>query len=141
MKPTLLWAASSPSMPALAMRRPRKRLVAYATAKVTEKPPQKAATNPSSPHIVQGVIDKAREWSEYYGRPIHFGEFGCFTTADPVSRANFYRTFREIAEKAGIGWALWDWKAGFRYWNEKPGRPEPGMREALFARQASRTGR
>ena len=73
--------------------------------------------------------------------PIHFGEFGCFTTADPASRANYYRAFRETAEKAGIGWAIWDWKAGFRYWDEKAGRPEPGMREALFGRNASRTSR
>ena len=99
------------------------------------------ATNPCSPRIVQGAVDKAREWSEYYGRPIHFGEFGCFTTADPARRANYYRTFREAAEKAGIGWAIWDWKAGFRYWDEKAGRPEPGMREALFGRHASRTSR
>jgi endoglucanase len=99
------------------------------------------ATNPCSPRIVQGVVDRAREWSEYYGRPIHFGEFGCFTTADPASRANYYRTFREAAEKAGMGWAIWDWKAGFRYWDEKAGRPEPGMREALFGRPASRTSR
>ena len=74
----------------------------------------------------QGSIDQAREWSEYYGRPIHVGEFGCFTKADPVSRANYYRAFREAAEKARIGWAIWDWKAGFHYWNEKTGKPEPG---------------
>ena len=93
------------------------------------------ATNPSSPLAFQGSIDQAREWSEYYGRPIHIGEFGCFTTADPVSRANYYRSVRELAEKAGIGWAIWDWKAGFHYWNAKTGKPEPGMHEALFGRQ------
>jgi hypothetical protein len=26
--------------------------------------------------------------------------------------------------------------AGFRYWNEKTNQPEPGMREALFGRNA-----
>jgi endoglucanase len=99
------------------------------------------ATNPSSPHVVQAAIDKAREWSDYYGRPIHFGEFGCFTTADPISRANYYRTFREAAEKAGVGWAIWDWKAGFHYWDDKAGHPAPGMREALFGQTASRPRR
>jgi endoglucanase len=102
---------------------------------------QPTATNPSAPHVVKEVIDKAKEWSDYYGRPIHFGEFGCFTTADPASRANFYRAFREAAGQAGIGWAIWDWKAGFRYWDEKAGRPEPGMREALFGRPSSRASR
>ncbi len=99
------------------------------------------ATNPCAPHVIQAAVDKAKEWSEYYGRPMHVGEFGCFTTADPVSRANYYRAFRQAAEKAGIGWALWDWKAGFRYWDEKAGRPEPGMREALFGRAADPSGR
>ena len=40
-----------------------------------------------------------------------------------------------------MGWAIWDWKAGFRYWDEKAGRPEPGMHEALFGSPASRPGR
>jgi endoglucanase len=100
-----------------------------------------AATNPCSPRVIQAAVDKAREWSDDYGRPIHFGEFGCFTSADPASRANYYRAFREAAERAGIGWAIWDWKAGFRYWDDKAGRPEPGMREALLGRSATRTSR
>lgn len=102
---------------------------------------QPTASNPCSPRVIQSAIDKAREWSEYYGRPIHFGEFGCLATVDTLSRTNYYRTFREAAEKAGIGWALWDWKAGFRYWDDKAERPEPGMREALFGRGPSRRGR
>ena len=32
---------------------------------------------------------------------------------------------------------IWDWKAGFRYWNEKANQPEPGMREALFGSAAT----
>jgi hypothetical protein len=83
------------------------------------------------------LIDQAEEWSEYYGRPVHVGEFGCYTGADPVSRAHYYRAFRQAAEKADLGWAIWDWKAGFRYWNEKTHGAEPGMHEALFGRPAS----
>ncbi len=92
-----------------------------------------AATNPSGPHAFQGALDQAKEWSDYYGRPIHLGEFGAFTAADPGSRANYYRAVREAAAKAGFGWAIWDWKAGFRYWNQAESRPEPGLHEALFA--------
>ncbi len=92
------------------------------------------ASNPSSRRAFALSIDQAREWSEYYGRPVHVGEFGCFTTADGASRAHYYQAFREAAEEAGIGWAIWDWKAGFRYWNENAGRPEPGMRQALFGK-------
>ena len=78
-----------------------------------------AARTPSSPMAFQGLIDQAKEWSEYYGRPVHIGEFGCYTRADPASRAHYYRAFRQAAEQARFGWAIWDWKAGFHYWNEK----------------------
>lgn len=56
---------------------------------------------------------------------------------DDVSRVNFYRAFREAADELGLGWAMWDWKAGFHYWKEDGtgGAPDPpGMREALFPR-------
>ncbi len=92
------------------------------------------ASNPCSQRAFSGAIGQAREWSEYYGRPVHIGEFGCFSTADDSSRAHYCEAFRQTAEEAGIGWALWDWKAGFHYWNEKAGRPDPGMRQALFGR-------
>jgi endoglucanase len=92
------------------------------------------ATNPSSRRAFSGAIEEAREWSDYYGRPVHVGEFGCFTTADGASRAHYYQSFREAAEHAQIGWAIWDWKAGFHYWNEAAGRPESGMRQALFGK-------
>jgi endoglucanase len=91
-------------------------------------------SNPSSRRAFSVAIEDARKWSEYYGRPVHVGEFGCFTTADNASRAHYYQAFREAVEEAKIGWAIWDWKAGFHYWNEKTGRPEPGMRQALFGK-------
>ena len=93
-----------------------------------------AASNPCGSHVVHDTVREAKEWSDYYGRPIHFGEFGAIQFADPQSRANFAREFRQSCEHAGIGWALWDWKAGFRYWNEKSGAAEPGMHSALFGR-------
>ncbi len=94
------------------------------------------ASNPSSERFLKAAVERAAEWSRYYGRPIHLGEFGAFTTADPASRANYYRAFREALESAGIGWAIWDWKAGFRYWDEKANQPEPGMHEALFGQSS-----
>jgi endoglucanase len=93
--------------------------------------------NPSGPKAFLDVIKEAKEWSEYYGRPIHFGEFGAFTKADAQSRARYYRAFREAAEQAGIGWAIWDWRAGFHYWNEATDQPEPGMHRALFGSPAT----
>jgi endoglucanase len=91
--------------------------------------------NPSSPIAFEGKLKLARRWSDYYGRPIHLGEFGCFTTADPESRANFYAAFRRECDEEKIGWCIWDWSAGFRYWDKKNNRPMPGMREALFGKR------
>jgi endoglucanase len=99
---------------------------------------QPTASNPSSPMAFRGAIELAGEWSQYYGRPVHLGEFGCNMTADAESRAHYYRAVRESVEQAGLGWAAWDWKAGFRYWNARAARPEPGMSEALFGKTPAR---
>ncbi len=63
---------------------------------------------------------------------MHVGEFGCYELADPTSRANFYRDMRETMDRLGLGWAMWDWKAGFKYWDGPQGRPAPGLPEAMF---------
>jgi endoglucanase len=90
------------------------------------------AQNPSSPIAFEGRLKYCRAWSDYYGRPIHLGEFGCYTTADPESRVCFYAAFRHALEEDKMGWAIWDWSDGFRYWDKAKNQPVPGMREALF---------
>ncbi|MEY2465910.1 MAG: endoglucanase, partial [Verrucomicrobiota bacterium] len=92
------------------------------------------AQNPSSAGAFADKLKFARAWSDYYGRPIHVGEFGCFTKADEESRARFYAAFRRVAEENQLGWAIWDWSAGFRYWDKPKNQPMPGMRDALFGR-------
>jgi endoglucanase len=89
-------------------------------------------SNPSGPSAFLPKIQKAKAWSEKYGRPVHFGEFGAYTKADQASRAHYYKAMREALESAGIGWAIWDWKSGFNYWDAENQRPLPGMHEALF---------
>jgi endoglucanase len=93
-----------------------------------------AGRNPSSPIAFETKLKFCRAWSDCYGRPVHLGEFGCFTRADPESRANFYAAFRQALDEQKIGWAIWDWSAGFRYWDKTNNRPMPGMREALFGK-------
>ena len=118
---------------------PKLKLNSWVLSWVQKYNNEPTARNPSSPLAFQGSIDQAKEWSEYYGRPVHIGEFGCYTGADPASRAHYYRAFRQAAEQAQLGWAIWDWKAGFHYWNEKTHIAEPGMHEALFGRSTSHT--
>jgi endoglucanase len=91
--------------------------------------------NPVSPVAFNGKLKYVRAWSEYYGRPVHIGEFGAYTKGDQVSRANFYGAFRQAAENEHLGWCIWDWNSGFRYWDEKQQQALPGMQQALFSRR------
>jgi len=91
-----------------------------------------ADSNPCGPRAFRGPIEKASQWSAEFGRPVHMGEFGCYLKADADSRARFYREFRQALDEFGIGWAMWDWKAGFRYWDDAEKQPAPGMRDAIF---------
>ena len=93
-----------------------------------------AEQNPCSPRVMQELAGEAREWSEYFGRPVHVGEFGAYVAGDDVSRANYCREYRRAMEANGLGWALWDWSAGFRYWDKDRQHAVPGMRDALFGR-------
>jgi endoglucanase len=89
--------------------------------------------NPSSPIAFISELKMARQWADYYGRPVHVGEFGAYSTyADTNSRANFYTTFRTTLDNLGLGWAMWDWNAGFHYWDASTGQPAPGMPAAMF---------
>lgn len=89
-----------------------------------------AAENPSGLKAFKDRMEMVREWSLANKVPIHVGEFGAYTGADPESRARFYKDMRETSEALGFGWCIWDWKAGFRYWDGD--EPAPGMRQALF---------
>jgi len=88
--------------------------------------------NPSGPAAFEASLDEAMAWSKRFGRPIHVGEFGAYREADPSSRERYVRDFRRAAEQRGMPWALWEWKAGFGYWDEAENRPL--LREALFGR-------
>ncbi len=91
-----------------------------------------AEGNPSSPLAFSSKLQLAGQWSAYYGRPVHVGEFGCYQVAEPVSRARFYTDFRSAADAQGLGWAMWDWNAGFHYWDPATGKPAPGLPVAMF---------
>jgi endoglucanase len=93
-----------------------------------------SAENPSGPKIIEEKLKLAHDWGAHYGRPIHLGEFGCYVRADAASRARFHQEFCRVLKQYDLAWALWDWKAGFRYWDEQAKAPAAGMREALFGK-------
>ena len=89
--------------------------------------------NPSSPLAFTDKLKYVRAWSDYYGRPVHLGEFGAFTKADEHSRANFYAAFRQAAEHERIPVGVFGTGAPvFAIGDKKNNAPMPGMHEALF---------
>jgi endoglucanase len=84
---------------------------------------QPASQNPCSPATIRRLLDTAHQWSHHFGRPVHLGEFGAHQTADLESRARYLRDVRTLAEQRGIPWTLWEWKAGFGYWDTSTQQP------------------
>jgi endoglucanase len=89
-----------------------------------------AAQNPGGPLAFKERMERVAAWGKQNNRPIHLGEFGAYEKADAPSRARYYLDMRKTAERLGFGWAMWDWKAGFKYWDGD--KPAPGMHSALF---------
>lgn len=89
-----------------------------------------AATNPSSIRQAERLFAEAAEWSRRFGRPVHLGEFGAFDAADEGSRKRYARAVREAAERHGIPWCWWEWKAGFGCWDAE--KEEPRLIEPLL---------
>jgi endoglucanase len=91
---------------------------------------QPTANNPCGPKAFAGRMERVAAWAKEHHRPIHLGEFGAYDKADLESRVRFYADVRQTAERLGWGWAIWDWRAGFKYWDGE--KPVQGMHEALF---------
>lgn len=92
-------------------------------------PPER---NPSGPRFIRGLVRFAQQWSTYSGRPVCFADWGCPQGIEAGSRARYYAAWREALSEAGVGWAILDWKQGYRYWDEQAAQPMVGLREALF---------
>jgi endoglucanase len=88
--------------------------------------------NPSSNRINLMKLDTARQWSEFYGRPVYLCGFGASGYADNKSRVTYYSEIRQFAEKSGMGWSINDWKFDFRYIDPSKNQPVDGLHDALF---------
>lgn len=120
-----------PGPPAVALQRNPKATSSWVVSWFRDYNVRPTQFNPSSAYAFRSKMQRARLWSEQRGRPVHVGEFGAYQTADDQSRVNFYREIRTVMDQQGLGWAMWDWKAGFHYIQN--GQPNPaGLREALF---------
>jgi len=99
------------------------------------------AINPCSRDAWRDALAYARAWSDHFGRPVHVGEWGAYRHMDAASRRRFHAERREDLDAQHLPWALWDWKAEFRYWDPDAGAPVDGLREAILpAPTIGRTG-
>ncbi len=87
--------------------------------------------NPCGSGALDLNLKLARDWSEYFGRPVYVGEWGCIAMVNKESRARYLAAKHRAIREAGLAWALWDWKSNFRYLDPETGAPMPGLREAL----------
>jgi len=61
-------------------------------------------------------VQRASEWSEATGVPVHIGEFGAFSAGGQVpvaDRAAWTATITDEAEALGLSFAYWEFHAGF----------------------------
>lgn len=73
-------------------------------------------------------------WAKKHNVYVTCNEFGVYRkVVAPVDRAAWIRDVRTALEKYGIGWTMWDYKAGFNVVNQINGRavPDPETVSAL----------
>lgn len=92
--------------------------------------------NPASSKAFRPLLTFARDWSLANGRPVHVGEFGIYRAFLPAgdSAVEYLRDMRLALADTGLAWALWEWKAGFGYWDATAGRPHPGAVVGVWGR-------
>lgn len=80
---------------------------------------------PAQRQAVINDLDKALSWSVENRIPVYMGEFGAYSKADMESRALWTRFIAEEAVRRKIGFAYWEFCAGFgvydpdsRVWRE-----------------------
>lgn len=94
------------------------------------------ACSPASSKAFRPLLAFARDWSAATGRPVHVGEFGVYRSFLPAgdSAMEYLRDMRLALAETGLAWALWEWKAGFGYWDATAGRPHPGAVAGVWGR-------
>jgi endoglucanase len=68
---------------------------------------------PDQQKALERDLDLAAGWAEKHNRPLYLGEFGAYSKADMDSRARWTEAVARQAEKRGMGWAYWEFCAGF----------------------------
>ena len=88
--------------------------------------------NPASPEAIERDFDRAAQWGQSHEVPLWLGEFGAYSKADMGSRVRWTTAVRTAAEARGIGWAYWEFGAGFGVYDRQAGAWRTPLLEALI---------
>jgi aryl-phospho-beta-D-glucosidase BglC (GH1 family) len=81
---------------------------------------------------VENDLDKAITWAVEHRRPIYLGEFGAYEKADLESRARWTNFVAEESLKRKMGFAYWEFCAGFGVYDPKKNQWIEPIKEALL---------
>jgi endoglucanase len=87
---------------------------------------------------LQKQLEMAAKWGKTNNRPVWMGEFGAYSKADLAARVRWTSAVRQSAEALGIGWAYWEFAAGFGIYDPANKRFALDLTKALLPNTAVR---
>jgi endoglucanase len=86
----------------------------------------------SSANELYSELARAATWSKKTNHPVFMGEFGSYNKADLPSRIRWTTFVRNTAEELGIGWAYWEFGAGFGIYDRASRQYRTDLTKALL---------
>jgi endoglucanase len=86
----------------------------------------------SERHEVAADLDKAITWAVEHRRPMYLGEFGAYEKADLESRARWTKFVADESLKRKIGFAYWEFCAGFGVYDPQKNQWIEPLKRALL---------
>lgn len=84
---------------------------------------------------VERDFDELGAWAKKHKANILLSEFGVINSADDASKARWAKLVRELCEKHGFGWSVWDYKSSFAMRDARG--QGTATHKALLGKQAS----
>jgi len=84
---------------------------------------------------VRRDLDTAIRWAVEHRRPVYLGEFGAYSRADMESRARWTRFVADEAIRRKIGFAYWEFCAGFGAYDPDKKQWHEPLKKALLPGQ------
>ncbi len=75
---------------------------------------------------------QARNQARAHGLPLLLGEFGAYSPAPMDARVRWTHYVRSVAEANGMGWAYWEFRAGFGVYESGRGAWNDGLLTSLI---------